>query len=227
LLLDDPFVPFGFGAVERRSTSGGRDSQQHCKQEGAGERAGETQPDGARNHAAKLRAGREITVTRRREQLQNCAAMSHLQLTTTLQARGPAAAVILDDDQISAIGKGKKRFPVRATINGYSWRTTVTPMRGEYLLGLNKEVRAGASVEAGDTVEVLIELDTEPREIEVPEALATALAGDAVARATFEGMSFTHRKEYVRWIEEAKRDETREKRVAQALERLRLAKPPR
>ena len=152
--------------------------------------------------------------------------MGSLRLTTTLAARGPAAAVILDDEQLEAIGQGPKRFPVRATINGYTWRTTVTPMRGENLLGLNREVRSGAGVEAGDEVEVLIELDTEPREVEVPAALATALAQDPVAKEAFEAMSFTHRKEYARWIDGAKRDETRDGRVAQALERLREHKPP-
>ena len=153
--------------------------------------------------------------------------MGSLQLTTTLEPRGPAAAVILDDEQVAAIGEGPKRFPVRATINGYSWRTTVTRMGGENMLGLNREVRAGAGVEAGDSVEVLIELDTEPREVEVPAALAAALAQDAAAKTAFDGMSFTHRKEYARWIEEAKREETREKRVSQALEMLREGKPPR
>ena len=147
--------------------------------------------------------------------------MGSLRLTATLEARGPAAAVILDDDQMAAIGEGPKRFPVRATINGYTWRTTVTPMRGENLLGLNREVRSGAGVEAGDTVEVLIELDTEPREVEVPAALAAALETDTVAKQAFEGMAFTHRKEFARWIDEAKREETRERRVAQALEMLR------
>ena len=153
--------------------------------------------------------------------------MGSLQLTTTLEPRGPAAAVILDDDQMATIGEGPRRFPVRATINGYTWRSTVTRMRGENMLGLNREVRTEAGVAAGDTVEVLIELDTEPREVEVPEALSAALAQDTVAKSVFEGMSFTHRKEYARWIEEAKRDETRDKRVAQALEMLREGKPPR
>ena len=100
-------------------------------------------------------------------------------------------------------------------------------MRGENLLGLNREVRTAAGVEAGDSVEVLIELDTEPREVELPQALAAALADDPVAKQAYDAMSFSHRKEYARWIEEAKRDETREKRVAQALERLREGRPPR
>ena len=150
-----------------------------------------------------------------------------MQLTTTLAARGPAAAVILDAEQVAAIGEGAKRFPVRATINGYSFRTTVTRMRGEFLLGLNREVRQSAGVEAGDSVEVAIELDTAPREVEVPEALAEALAGDAAASAAFNALSFTHRKEYARWVAEPKREETRDRRVAKALEQLRAGKAVR
>src|SRR5690349_13391538 len=150
--------------------------------------------------------------------------MGSLRFTARLQARGPAAAVVLDEDQVAAVGEGAKRFPVVATVNGYTWRTTVTRMGGEFLLGLNREVRTGAGAEAGDTVEVALELDAAPREVEVPEALAVALAGDPEARAAYEGMAFTHRKEYARWIAEAKREETRERRVAQALEMLRAGK---
>jgi hypothetical protein len=150
--------------------------------------------------------------------------MGSLRLTTTLVPRGPAAAVVLDDEQVAAVGEGAKRFPVAATINGYTWRTTVTRMRGEFLVGLNRAVRTEAGVEAGDTVEVELELDTVPREVEVPSALAAALADDPAASAAFEALAYTHRKEYARWISDAKRDETRQRRVAQALEMLRSGK---
>src|SRR3954466_5186476 len=113
--------------------------------------------------------------------------MGSIRLTTTLEPRGPAAAVVLDDESVAAVGEGAKRFPVSATVNGYTWRTTVTRMRGEFLLGLNRAVRGEAGVEAGDTVDVELALDTAPREVEVPEALATALAGDSAARAAFDG----------------------------------------
>jgi uncharacterized protein YdeI (YjbR/CyaY-like superfamily) len=99
-------------------------------------------------------------------------------------------------------------------------------MRGEFLVGLNREVRQAAGVAAGDTVEALIELDTDARTVDVPDDLAAALAGDDVASQAFETLSFTHRKEYVRWIEEAKRDETRARRVAGTLERLRESRQP-
>jgi hypothetical protein len=144
-----------------------------------------------------------------------------MRLTTTLQARGPAAAVVLDDEQVAAIGEGAKRFPVAATIGDYTWRTTVTRMRGEFLLGMNKDVRKGAGAEAGDTVDVLIELDEAPREVEVPEALSAALAGDPVAKERYDALAFTHRKEFARWIAEAKKEDTRNRRVVQALEMLR------
>ena len=147
--------------------------------------------------------------------------MGELTVTGDLVARGPAAAFVLDDQQVAAVGEGAKRFPVVATVNGYEWRTSVTRMRGEFLVGLNREVREGAGVQAGDTVTLALRLDTAPREVEVPEALAQALDADPAARAAFEKLAFTHRKEFARWIEEAKREQTRDRRVAQALDMIR------
>jgi Bacteriocin-protection, YdeI or OmpD-Associated/Domain of unknown function (DUF1905) len=141
-----------------------------------------------------------------------------------LQPRGPAAAVVLDDAQVAIVGEGAKRFPVVATVNGYTWRTSVARMGGEFLLGLSREVRQGAGVQAGDEVEVTVELDAAPREVEVPGALAAALASDPQASASFERMAFTHRKEYARWVAEAKREDTRLRRVQQALEMIRAGK---
>jgi bacteriocin resistance YdeI/OmpD-like protein/uncharacterized protein DUF1905 len=147
-----------------------------------------------------------------------------VRFTATLLPRRAAATVVLDDEDVALVGEGAKRFPVVATVNGYTWRTTVTRMRGEFLLGLNRAVRQEAGVEAGDTVDVELELDTAPREVQVPEALATALAGDPDARVAFDRLAYTHRKEYARWISQAKRDETRQRRVARALEMLRQGK---
>jgi hypothetical protein len=147
--------------------------------------------------------------------------MGSLNTKATLVPRGQAAAVVLDDEQVASVGEGAQRFPVVATINGYTWRTSVVRMGGEFLLGLNREVREGASVEAGDEVDLRLELDTKPREVEVPPALAGALAADGEALAAFEKLSYTHRKEYARWVAEAKRDETRERRVAKTIEQLR------
>jgi Bacteriocin-protection, YdeI or OmpD-Associated/Domain of unknown function (DUF1905) len=151
-------------------------------------------------------------------------AMGEISLTGELVARGPAAAFVLDDDQVATVGEGAKRFPVVAVVNGYTWRTSVARMGGEFLVGLNKEVRTHAGVAAGDTVTLELRLDSEPRTVEVPPALAEALDADPEAKATFEGLAFTHRKEFARWIEEAKRDDTRARRVSQALDMIRTGR---
>jgi hypothetical protein len=143
--------------------------------------------------------------------------MGAVRFKTRLQPRGNASAVVLGDDQVAVVGEGARRFPVVATVNGYTWRTSVTRMKGEFLLGLSREVREGTGAQVGDEVEVSIELDQAPREVNVPEALAAALAADREASAAFGRLAFTHRKEYARWVAEAKRDETRQRRVEQAV----------
>jgi hypothetical protein len=151
-------------------------------------------------------------------------AMGEIGLTGELVAKGPAAAFILDNAQVATVGEGAKRFPVVATVNGYTWRTSVARMGGEFMVGLSKEVRAGAGVQAGDSVTLELKLDTEPRTVEVPPALAEALDADPEAKATFEGLAFTHRKEFARWIDEAKQEQTRERRVTQALDMIRTGR---
>ena len=146
--------------------------------------------------------------------------MGAIRLSTTLQARGPAAAVVLDDAQVAELGEGARAFPVVATINGYTWRGRVSRMRGEFLLGLSREIRQGAGAEAGDAVDVEIALDSAPREVDIPAELVAALAADADARARFEALAYTHRKEFARWVADAKTDATRERRVAQTIEML-------
>jgi hypothetical protein len=147
--------------------------------------------------------------------------MGSLTFTTTLARRGPGVAVALDADQVAVIGEGAKRFPVAATINGETWRSTVVRMRGEFLLGLSKEVRAQVGADAGDTVEVTATLDTAERVVEVPPELAAALAGDPEASAAYERLAYTHRKEFARWVGEGKKEGTRLRRAAQALDMLR------
>ncbi len=80
---------------------------------------------------------------------------------------------------------------------------------------------------AGDTVDVTIELDEEPRVVEVPDDLAVALAADADATAAFDRLSYSHRREYVEWIDEAKRAETRARRISATVERLRAGRTAR
>jgi bacteriocin resistance YdeI/OmpD-like protein/uncharacterized protein DUF1905 len=146
--------------------------------------------------------------------------MGSLITSAELVVRGPAAAVVLTDEQVEAVGAGAKRFPVRATLNGHTLRLSVARMRGEFLLGLSRANREAAGVQAGDTVELVLELDEGPREVQTPPALAAALGADPEAQRIYDALAYTHRKEYARWIEEAKREETRERRVSKAIEML-------
>ena len=152
--------------------------------------------------------------------------MSSLTLTTRLEPRGPAAALVLTDDEVAALGGGK-RAAVRVTIGERTARLRLAVMGGENLIGLSKAARAELGVDIGEEVTATVELDETPREVDVPEALAAALAADPDAAKAFAALAFTHRKEYAAWVAEAKRDETRERRVAQTLEdAARGADPP-
>jgi hypothetical protein len=116
---------------------------------------------------------------------------------------------------------GEARPPVRGTVNGVPFRSRLAVYGGETMLGLTNAFRAAAGIAEGDEVEVVIERDDEPREVAVPPALQAALDGDDVARAAYEKLSFTHRREYAEWIADAKQEATRSRRAGRALELLR------
>ncbi|CAG0932521.1 hypothetical protein TFLX_02619 [Thermoflexales bacterium] len=115
---------------------------------------------------------------------------------------------------------GKARLPVRASVNGYSYRSTLAPYGGVHYLGVNQTVRTGANVKAGDRVLVTLETDEAPRTIKPPTDLARALKANDAAKARWAELSYTHRKEYVQAIEAAKRPATRVRRVAKTIEQL-------
>jgi hypothetical protein len=144
-----------------------------------------------------------------------------LTLTLTLEPRGPASAFVLSDDEVAALGEGRKAFPVRVAVNGATLPLRLARMGGENLIGLSRAARDQAGVSIGSTYQVEIGADTAARGVEVADDLAAALAGDAKARAAFEALAVSHRKEFVRWITEAKRDATRAQRVAKTVEMLR------
>jgi hypothetical protein len=116
---------------------------------------------------------------------------------------------------------GKARAPVRGTINGHPFRSTVAVYGGRYYLPVKRALREAAGVAAGDAVVVELEADDQPRTVDPPAELADALADDAEAKAAFDGLSYTHQREYGEWITEAKRAETRRRRVQQAVQMLR------
>jgi hypothetical protein len=144
--------------------------------------------------------------------------------TTVVQSGKTATGLQVPDDVVAALGGGK-RPPVTVTLGGYGDRTTVAPMGGAYWIPLAAEHREAAGVQAGQEVDVRVELDTAPRETPLPEDLAAAL--DDGARAFFDGLAPSHRKEWVRWVEEAKKPETRAGRVAKTAEALRAGRRTR
>jgi Bacteriocin-protection, YdeI or OmpD-Associated/Domain of unknown function (DUF1905) len=139
--------------------------------------------------------------------------------TTVLLGGKTATGLPVPAEVVEALGSGRQP-KVHVTIGGHTYRSTVAVRGGQFLIPLSAENRTEAGVAAGDEVEVELTLDTAPREVEVPADLAEALASDPVARKVFDGLPFTHRKEYVRWIEEAKKPETRVDRVAKTLAKL-------
>ena len=143
-----------------------------------------------------------------------------LRLRATLEPWGPACAIILTDDQVASLGSGKTP-PVTVTINGRTARARVGRMSGTNLVGFSKKLRADLGVEIGQTVDAVIALDTAPRTVDAPPALADALKRDSDARAAFDKLAPTHQKEFARWIDEAKREETRRSRVQQTVQMLR------
>jgi hypothetical protein len=122
---------------------------------------------------------------------------------------------------------GGRRVPVRGTINGFPFRSTLAPMGGCTYLGVNRKLRDGAAVQAGEVVDVVLERDDEPRVVEAPSDLAAALASDPAADAVWQRLSYTHRREYVEWVEEAKREETRLRRIGRTVELVSDGKPLR
>jgi bifunctional DNA-binding transcriptional regulator/antitoxin component of YhaV-PrlF toxin-antitoxin module len=115
---------------------------------------------------------------------------------------------------------GAKRVPVKISVNGADYRSTIFRMGGKYLLGLPKRFREAGGIGAGEMIAVEIERDTEIRVIIPPKDLAEALAENNQAKEVWENLSYTHRREYVTAIEDAKRAETRERRVRKTIEEL-------
>lgn len=135
-----------------------------------------------------------------------------------------ATGLQVPDDVVEAMNAGK-RPPVVVTVGGYTYRTTVAPMGGAFWIPLAAEHREAAGVQADEEVDVSVELDTAPREVAVPEDLAAAF--DKPVRAQFDALAYSHRKEWVRWVEEAKKPETRATRIEKTVESLREGKRTR
>jgi hypothetical protein len=140
-----------------------------------------------------------------------------MRFTTTLLSNGKTATGIeIPTEAMAGLG-GSKKPAVTVTLNGYGYRSTVATVDGRPMVGVSAEVRAGAGVAAGDQVDVEVELDTAPREVDVPQDLAAALAADPAATHRFDSLSYSNKRRHTLSVEGAKTPETRARRVAKAV----------
>jgi len=152
-------------------------------------------------------------------------AKQKLRFTAKIEGReaGVVAAIAPPVDVPEFFGT-RARVPVRGTINGYPFRSSLSPYGGRHLMPVNKALRAGAGVNAGDMVEVVMERDEEERTVETPPLLKKALAKSKTAQANWEKLSFTHKKEMALAIVGAKQEETRARRLAKVVDILKTGK---
>lgn len=147
-----------------------------------------------------------------------------MKFQATLQLSGKTATGFeVPEDVVTALG-ASKRPPVRVTINGYTYRNTVATMAGTFMIGVAANHREAAGVSAGDVVEVELELDTEPREIEPPADFVEALDAEPEAKAFFDGLSYSSKRWHVESVEGAKKPETRQRRIEKSVGLLREGK---
>ena len=138
--------------------------------------------------------------------------------TVILQTGRNTAGIQVPEEVMEKLGGGKQPL-VRVTINKYTYRSAVAVMDGTYMISFNPEHRKAAGVQGGDEVDVTLELDLEPRTVEIPTDLKDALIR-ASALDAFEKSAPSMKKEYVRQVEEAKAQETRERRITKIVEKL-------
>jgi len=144
-----------------------------------------------------------------------------------IEAEGSGGAYITIPFDVEQVF-GKKRVKVKATIDGEPYRGSLVRMGGDcHRMGILKEIRIKLGKGFGELVSVTLEEDTEPRLVVPPADLLAALENHPEAKAFFEQLSYTHQKEYVQWIEETKRQETRQARIARSIEMLQQGKKTR
>lgn len=139
-----------------------------------------------------------------------------MRFRTHVEPPEPMRGLEVPPEVVAALGEGA-RPPVRITINGHSWKSRVALMRGRYLLGLSNANRQAAGVEIGEEIEVEVELDTQPRVVVEPPDFAEALDADPVARAAYDDLAYSRKREHVHAIESAKKPETRQRRIEKAI----------
>ena len=147
-------------------------------------------------------------------------ARARFKATLRPSGRGGGGHIVEVPNEVVAALGGKGRIPVQASFDGVPYRGSIVKMGGVMMLGVTKAIMAQAGAGPGDVLDVVVQNDEAPREVEVPPQLATALKGNRAAAAVWDRLSFSHRREYVGYIVEAKKQETRAWRVEKTIEAL-------
>jgi hypothetical protein len=142
-----------------------------------------------------------------------------MKFSTTMVQMGNNTGIEVPSDVVTALGAGK-RPPVNVNVNGYEYRSTVAPMGGKYLLPFSADRRKESGIHGGDAIDVELTLDSAPRTVEAPDDLQAALNSSATAAAAWDKLAYTHRKEHVRSVLDAKKTETRARRIAAVVAKL-------
>ena len=142
-----------------------------------------------------------------------------MRFETTMFQSGNNTGIEVPPEVIEALGAGRKP-PVVVNVNGYEYRSTVAVMGGRYLISFSSDKRAATGIQGGDPIVVDLEVDTAPRTVEVPDDLAAAIDAAPGAREAWDRLAPSHRKAHVTAVESAKADDTRQRRIAKAIEAL-------
>lgn len=151
------------------------------------------------------------------------ATIADIEFSVKLEAMGPKGTWVFlyFPEEADAMLGSKGRVPVTGTINGFPFRSSAFPTGdGTHQIAVNKAMQAGAKAGPGDRLQMVLRVDTAPRTVKVPADLKKALTESKAAQVNFERMAWSHRKRYVDWIEEAKRPETRAKRIDEAVKQI-------
>lgn len=143
--------------------------------------------------------------------------------TTIISGGGNTTGIVVPPEVVEGLGVGKKP-PVKVTFNNYTYPNTIATMSGDFMISVSSAIREATGVKAGDTVEVELVLDTEPRTVELPEDFASALDAEPGAKSFFETLSNSNKKRIVLPIGDAKTPETRLRRIEKSIENLKVGK---
>jgi hypothetical protein len=146
----------------------------------------------------------------------NMADTKKISFDTTILQTGNNTGICVPDEVVEKLGAGK-RPPVNVTVNNYTYRNTIAVMGGKFMIGVSADIRSKTGIKGGDKVKVTLELDTKPREVEVPADFQQLLDKNPKAKQFFETLSYSNKQRYILPIGQAKTEETRQRRMENSI----------